>query len=190
MDTGERDTLARIAAGDEAALRALYAAYRDPLWRYIFWQMDGDAEVTEEIVQDVFWAIWKSAATFRDEARVATWIFRIAQHVLSNARRAARRRLDGQSIPLPDHDGWFDDGHLAPSPEHVVLDRLELVAALHTLSAKHRQVLALIFLHGFALHEVADILSVPIGTVRSRLSYARRALLQAMQFAHAQEELP
>lgn len=66
--------------------------------------------------------------------------------------------------------------------------RLTLAAALAELSAQHREVLELVFAQGFALAEVAQILAVPVGTVKSRVSYARRALLKALAAARRTEE--
>ena len=69
---------------------------------------------------------------------------------------------------------------MATSPEDTVLDRLTLDEALKRLSTKHRAVLHLVFEQGFTAEEVAQILEVPVGTVKSRVSYARRALQSAL----------
>jgi RNA polymerase sigma-70 factor (ECF subfamily) len=69
---------------------------------------------------------------------------------------------------------------LAPSHEDAVLDRLALADALRRLSPKHREVLYLVSQQGFTLEEAAQVLAVPVGTVKSRMSYARQALLRAL----------
>src|SRR5215813_5698571 len=117
----ERELLRLVATGDQHALRCLYAAYRPRLWSYLFARLDGDAGWTEELTQDVFLAVWRSAATFRGEARPATWLFRIAHNLAANARRARQRRpqvvrldavagaggmgYDGATPPDADADG-------------------------------------------------------------------------------------
>jgi RNA polymerase sigma factor (sigma-70 family) len=108
-----------------------------------------------------------------------------------HARRARARHPDWQ------HAAHFDSGDDADeeaaetqeaaiggacgSHEDGVLDRLALQGALGQLSARHRAALELVFVHGFALTEAAQILGVPEGTVKSRISYARRALLRALE---------
>ena len=172
----ERALLRRVAAGDEHALRCLYARYRTRLWTYLFHQLDGDAGWTEEVVQDVFLAVWRSAATFRGDAQPATWLFRIAHNLAVNARRDRSRRPQAEPLEPADvaderADPLVDDAH-----DDAVLDRLALSVALGRLSLPHREALGLVFVQGFSLGEAATILDVPVGTVKSRISYARRAL--------------
>lgn len=172
----ERALLRRIADGDQHALRCLYAAYRTRLWSYLFSQLDGDAGWTEELTQDVFLAVWRSAASYRGEAKPATWLFRIAHNLAANARRAWDRRPQSERLGATDDGDERDDLPLGVSPEDAVLDRLTLAAALDRLSPRHREVLDLLFVQGFSMDETASILGVPVGTVKSRASYARRAL--------------
>jgi RNA polymerase sigma-70 factor (ECF subfamily) len=172
----ERALLGRIAAGDQHALRCLYAAYRSRLWSYLYKQLDDDAGWAEELTQDVFLAVWRSAATYRAEAQPATWLFRIAHNLAANARRARDRRPTGERLDADDDGAERDDLPAGASHEDTVLDRLTLAAALGQLSPRHREVLDLAFVQGFRLDEVAAILDVPVGTVKSRISYARRAL--------------
>jgi RNA polymerase sigma-70 factor (ECF subfamily) len=84
--------------------------------------------------------------------------------------------LTGRRLEWNEDDSERDDLPATASVEDVVLDRLSLGAALAKLSAVHREVLDLVFVQGFRLDEVAVIVSVPLGTVKSRISYARRAL--------------
>jgi RNA polymerase sigma-70 factor (ECF subfamily) len=76
------------------------------------------------------------------------------------------------------------------SPENAVIDRITLASALRQLSDKHREVLELVFHYGFAPDEVANILAVAPGTVKSRISYARRALLQLLTETSMREMQP
>lgn len=172
----ERSLLRRIAGGDQHALRCLYATYRTRLWSYLFSQLDGDAGWTEELTQDIFLAVWRSAATYRGEAKPATWLFRIAHNLAANACRARDRRPQSERLVLTDDGDERDDLPMGVSPEDAVLDRLTLVAALDRLSPRHREVLDLVFVQGFSMDEAASIVGVPVGTVKSRVSYARRAL--------------
>ena len=169
--------IARIATGDERALDALYALYRPRLRRYLWLRLNGDETVVEEALQDTFLAVWESAGRFRGEAQVATWVFQIAHNIAIHARRRGARRP--ASAPLLAAEQPAGGTQRDPYAEGVV-SRLAMRDALSTLSEKHRVVLDLFFRQGFAAGEIAAILGVPAGTVRSRVSYARRALREAL----------
>jgi RNA polymerase sigma-70 factor (ECF subfamily) len=172
--------LAQIATGDENALRQLYTRLRPALRRYLWHQLDGDATAVEEALQDTFVAVWRSAGSFRGDAKVATWVYQIARFQALHSRRRTARVSAVTTHSAPDDEGEDDRMGYGPSCEDEVVGRLTLSAALRQLSRKHREALELVFLYGFTLDEVAQILDVPVGTVKSRVSYARRALLHEM----------
>src|SRR5262249_42635608 len=125
----DRSLIARIARHDATALEHLYALYRPRLWRYLWQQLDGDPGAGEDTLQEVFLAVWLAAGDFRGEAKVNSWIFRIAHHQLAHRQRSAARRPEGhmaEHAPLDD-EGRGDDlrAELAQaSHEAAVLDRL------------------------------------------------------------------
>ncbi|PWT72051.1 MAG: hypothetical protein C5B60_10035 [Chloroflexi bacterium] len=177
LPTDDHALLARISAGDEEALKHLYAAYRQRLWRYVWQQVGGDAELAEEVLQDVFLAIWDGARSFQHRAAISTWIFRIAHHVAANAVRSRVHHPAGASLQeslVTDATTYLPGAQ--PSPEDQVVERMLLTEAIERLAPKHRQVLELIFYHGFTCEEAGQILDAPTGTIKSRLSYARKAL--------------
>jgi RNA polymerase sigma-70 factor (ECF subfamily) len=176
LPTGDTDLLARIIDGDEEALRQLYAAYRLRLWRYVWQQVGGEADLVEEVLQDVFLAVWHGAGTFRRRASISTWIFRIAHNICANTSRSRSHRPLSARLPeTPPPAASTSIGTYA-SPEEQVVERLALTEAIDRLPAKHRQVLELVFYQGFTCEEAGHILEVPTGTIKSRLSYARKAL--------------
>ncbi len=192
MQVDDQALLVQIIQGDQEALKHLYARYREPVYRYLWYQLERNTGWTEEIVQDVFLNIWRSAAQYRGEARLATWIFRIAHHLAAKARRDRSRRAEGHLIELEagdDEGAGISEEHVffVNSHEEGVLNRLTLTDALQQLSPRHRTVLELVFLQGFSPAEVAQVLDVPVGTVKSRISYARRALLALLQQSDALE---
>jgi len=174
--------LHRIAKGDQAAFQMIYAAYYPRLWRYAWYQLNGDAVWIEEVLQEIFLAIWRSAGKFRGTASVAAWIYQITHHLVSNARRDQARRAEGHvvSIAVPDDTVVDERTWHTSSFEEATLNRLEIIDAIDTLSPKHHAVIDLVFIQGFTLDEVAHILDVPLGTVKSRLINARLALRKAM----------
>ena len=190
----DRSLIARIARRDATALERLYALYRPRLWRYLWQQLDGDAGAVEDTLQEIFLAVWLAAGDFRGEAKVNTWIFRIAHHQLAHRQRSAARRPEGHvdaHTALGHDDVGSGDSRDEPaqaSHEAAVLDRLVLAAAFGRIAAKHREALELVYQQGLTLEEVARILDVPLGTVKSRISYARRALQCELACAAAAEE--
>ncbi|HEX6796356.1 MAG TPA: RNA polymerase sigma factor [Ktedonobacterales bacterium] len=187
MALDDRLLLASIATGDEGALHELYQAYAPRLTRYLWHQLDGDPHAVEEALQEVFIAVWRSAAGFRGEAKVATWVYQIAHNAALSARRRQLRLSSLAQVPIPEPGEAPDGGETQPACDDAVLDRLVLAEALRQLSEKHREVLRLVAAEGFSLDEVARMLDIPSGTVKSRLSYARRALLRALSAARDPE---
>jgi RNA polymerase sigma-70 factor (ECF subfamily) len=181
--TGAETLLARVAAGDEEALRQFYDAFRPRLRAYLWRQLDGDLTAVEEALQDVFVAVWRTAASYRGEARVATWLFQIA-HYRALRVRHGRRGVDPdislESLDEADGVASALGSYISHTHEEQVLDRLALTQALGALSPKHREALYLVSRQGFSLEEAAAILDVPVGTVKSRMSYASKALLAAL----------
>ena len=160
----------RMAAGDEAAMHELYAAYGQRLYAYAL-RLTGDSAQAEDVVQDALVAAWKSARRYRGEGRLIAWLLGIVHHL-------AVKSLRHRSQPLTDE---IEEGLAAgsPTPEQQ-FESAEQAARLRTglqrLSPEHRSTLELIFYQGLSLEEAAQVCRVPLGTVKSRLSYARRQL--------------
>ncbi len=186
MDSEDLACIRCIAQGDHTALETLYTRYRPRLYRFLWQQVGGDATLIEEVLQDTFLAVWRGAATFRGDARVASWIFRIALHHAHHAQRGAARQ-EGRTRSL---STLADDADLPAAPEHEdhTLTRLALQDALTRLSDKQRVVVMLVFVQGFTGEETADILGLPLGTVKSRLR-AARSLLANDPALHQSEEV-
>src|SRR5579871_5883381 len=178
----EQQVIHRIARGDREALADLYARYQRMLFTYLL-QLTPDYGLAEEILQDTLVAVWKSASRFEGRSSVQTWLIGIA-------RRQAHNTLRQRKLPLADETELAELVSNEPEPESSTLATLacdELTDAFRQLTPLHREVLALIFVQEFSYQETASILDVPVGTVKSRLSNARRALralLDARKEAH------
>ena len=160
-----------IAHGDRQALSDLYLRYSRPLLHYLG-HFTSDRGVAEELLQDTLVAVWKNASSFRGEASVQAWLFGIA-------RRRACKRLRRVEPPRAEATELLDLPAPDLEPETALLARVardEIIAALGQLTPIHREVLLQTFVHGLAYSETADILGVPVGTIKSRLSNARRSL--------------
>jgi RNA polymerase sigma-70 factor, ECF subfamily len=168
--------LSRIAQGDEDAMAAFYRDHG----RVVFAQVllvTGERALTEEIVQDTMLAVWRGARSFRRESSVRSWVIAIA-------RRQTRDRLRARRLRVVDDAFLADQPGLGPGPEVMALDRAELAEvrkAIRDLAPAHREVLGLAFGSGLSLPEVATVLEIPVGTVKSRLTSARTALNRILE---------
>ncbi|MGI9061352.1 MAG: RNA polymerase sigma factor [Ktedonobacteraceae bacterium] len=167
----DRQLVQRIATGDRQALAELYVRYQRPLFHYLL-QLTPDYGLAEELLQDTLVAVWKNANSFEQRSSVLTWLFGIA-------RRQAHNTLRQHKISLVDVAALEDMADTEPEPEAFALANIardELLAAFKQLALVHREVLVLILVQDLSYEETATILAVPIGTVKSRLSNARKSL--------------
>ena len=175
--------LRRVAHGEQQALADLYERHGRPLFRYLL-QLVPDRGVAEEVLQDTLVAVWKSAHTFQGKSRVETWLFGVAH-------RQAHNTLRRRGLPLADIREIEALPSTLPEPETSLLAtiaREELTESLGRLAPLHREILHLIFVRQLSYQECADVLDVPVGTIRSRLSTARRALRALLSLAKEGEQ--
>jgi RNA polymerase sigma factor (sigma-70 family) len=171
--------LERIAAEDRHAVAELYARHQRPLFRYL-WQLTSDHGLAEEILQDTIVAVWQSAGAFEGRSAVRTWLFAIA-------RRQAHNVLRRRGLPLATEDGLQALEDSDPGPEEHVLrqsDAEDVQRALARLPLIHREVIVLNFVNALRYDEIATVLGVPEGTVKSRLSNAKRGLRRLLHDEH------
>jgi RNA polymerase sigma-70 factor (ECF subfamily) len=168
---GDAALLDRIGQGDADAMALFYRRHAGVVLGQAV-VVTGDRVLAEEIVQDTMLAVWRGAGSFRGEASARSWVIGIA-------RRQTRDRLRGRRLRVVDDAFLADQPGPGPGPEATALDRAELAAvrvAIQELAPAHREVLGLAFGAGLSLPEVADVLDIPVGTVKSRLTAARAAL--------------
>jgi RNA polymerase sigma-70 factor, ECF subfamily len=164
--------IAATLAGDTAAFGQLVGLYQDRLYNSLL-RVLGSAEDAADIVQDAFVQAYTKLDTFRGSSAFYTWLYRIAFNLaMSHARRGHKTAsLDGIKALVGEEPM---DGQ--PTAEASVLEqeRAEMVhAALAELNMEYRQILVLREIDGCRYDEIAEILSLPVGTVRSRLFRAR-----------------
>jgi RNA polymerase sigma-70 factor (ECF subfamily) len=171
----DADLLRRVAGGDQQALAELYRRHG----RIVLAQIDlvaADRAFSEEVLQDTMLAAWRGAASFRGDSSVRSWLIAIARRQARDRRRRRRMHTVGDEALAGQPSG-------TPGPEHVALDRAEVAevaAAIRELAPAHREVLGLMFGAGLSLREVAGVLDIPVGTVKSRLAAARTALNRSL----------
>ena len=181
QEDSDAELLARHVGGDHDAFGELVQRHRDRLWAVALRTL-GDREEAADALQDALVSAFRAAHTFQGRSAVTTWLHRIVVNAcLDRVRRNASRPtrpLDEQSTPddLLGHDEGADI-----SAERSELRR-ELGTALASLPAEQRAALVLVDVQGYPVAEAAQILDVPVGTVKSRCARGRARLLP--QIAH------
>ena len=160
----------RIRAKDVDAFEGLYRSYRNRLARFLF-KLVHRPQLVEEILDDTLMVVWERAESFNGESKLSTWIFAIAYR---KSMKALRRHQD----PIDDKAAE-ERVSLDPSPEDEFgRERIRalLLQAIGELSAEHRAVVEFTYFHEMGYQEIAEIMSCPVGTVKTRMFHARRQL--------------
>jgi RNA polymerase sigma-70 factor (ECF subfamily) len=170
----DADLVRRCLNGQPQCFRWLYQRHQQRV-RSILFQLCG-ASALDDLVQEVFLRAWKGLPKFRQTAKFSTWLYRIAWNVASDQRQQfARARSHQQRI----HDHAQTE---QPAPNLMHLHYQDVVQrGLASLSLDHRSVLVMHDLEEVPQKDVAEILGIPVGTVKSRLFHARAAIRQFLQ---------
>lgn len=167
----DAELLAAHVAGDPTAFATLVRRHRDRLWAVAL-RTTGDPEEAADALQDALLKAHRSAATFRGDAQVTTWLHRIVVNACLDRLRRAKAR---PTVPLPEHDSAHP---IEPSDP---LGRRELAweinRALRTLPDDQRAAVVLVDVEGYSVDETAELLGIPTGTVKSRCSRGRAKLV-------------
>ncbi|WP_405592779.1 RNA polymerase sigma factor SigM [Streptomyces sp. NBC_01190] len=183
-DTDDAGLLARHVAGEPDAFGELVRRHRDRLWAVALRTL-GDREEAADALQDALVSAFRGAAGFRGQSAVTTWLHRIVVNAcLDRARRAASRRTDSVADG-ENFESLLEPHESAEAPaERGELHR-ELLAALATLPADQRAALVLVDMQGYPVAEAAQVLAVPVGTVKSRCARGRARLLPLLTHLRA-----
>lgn len=194
-DAQERRLVRRLKQGDERAFQELVETYQDRVFSLVL-RMMGNRQEAEDVAQEVFFSVYRAMHRFRGDARLYTWIYRIAV----NACRSRLKYLKGRNL---DRQQSADEQTLAkgdagrspqgsiPGPEAVVQgNRLQMAIAreLAKLDPDHRQVLVLRDIQGLSYEDIAKITGLAPGTVKSRLHRARVALKSRLKAELGEEQ--
>jgi RNA polymerase sigma-70 factor (ECF subfamily) len=163
------DLIRRMASGDENAMREIYVAYGQRLFAYAL-RLTNDHATAEDVTQETLVIAWHTAGKFRREGRLIAWLLGIVHHTAMKTLRHTAEQLDTIEETLPEKNASPEEQAQAEEMKRWVRKGLQ------DLSTEHRAVLELVFYQGLTLNEVAEVCQCPLGTVKSRLSYARAHL--------------
>ncbi len=164
-------------AGDPEAWDALFRRYQLPLYVYVF-ELVHDEQTSLDLVQETFIAAVRHIGGLRNDAKFGSWLFGIAHQ-----KCIQRWRKQNQDEMLRDEIASVPDG-FENSPDDLLIrqeQEAEFMNRLNQLPLPQRSVLLLYFVEDFSLEEIAGITGVQIGTVKSRMHYAKKALRKLLE---------
>lgn len=168
----DAELLTRVVSGDRAAFDAIMRAHQDRVFSVCL-RILGDRERALDATQDTFLIVFRKARQFQGRSALGTWIYRIAVNTCYDHLRKAQRR---PTLPLPElHD---PSDPLAEEAIESAALRPEIETALARIPPDFRDAVILSDLEGLTLPEVAEVLGVPVGTVKSRVFRGRRLLAE------------
>lgn len=170
IDNQSRALLALAAAGNQSAFEALYRLLSRRVHAFLY-RMLKSAEAADEVMADTLYEVWQTAGRYRGDARVATWVLGIARNkALMAIRNRPRVRYEDIDELADTLDSEAPDGYalLAQGEACELIHR-----GMQGLSDKHRECLHLTHFEDLSMREIAELLGIPEGTVKSRLSHAR-----------------
>lgn len=182
----------RARGGDPTAFDALVLRHQDRVYAVCL-RMLGHAESARDAAQDAFVKAWKALPRFEGRAQFGTWVYRIAINVSLSVRRADKVRPDRRAVGIDASpgDGDATEGRGVPEPAAsgpapgVDLERTEaraaVAAAIADLEDEFRSAVVLRDIEGRSYEEIAEILQVPVGTVRSRIHRGRETLRRTLE---------
>lgn len=162
----------------------VFREYQHPIYNYLL-RMTQNKAVAEDLTQETFIRVHRSLPTFRGEARLSTWIYRIATNVSLDHFKRSGNRLVAQAVSLDEieFEGEWVADRISTSPEKLA-DQSEMSECvqsfIHRLSPSYRAVLVLHDLQGLKNREIADVLDIPLSTVKIRLHRARNKLRESL----------
>ena len=171
MESPDVADVVAAAAGDTPAFERLVRATEGHLWRYLVHLLD-DGALAEDVRQEVLIRVHQKLPSLRDPSRFVPWIFAMARNAAFDASRSRRRRNARLQLVV-------DETRYSASPDPHL--EVEVADALMQLDPDLRETLVLVGIMGLSYAEVAATLSIPEGTVKSRVFRARRQLVSSLE---------
>ena len=174
----DRELVERVARGDRAAVRLLFMRHHARVYRFAARQTGSDM-MADDIANEVFLELWRQAPAFEGRSEVSTWLLGIARFKALSALRKKKEEWigDDDAAAIPD---------TADTPEVAVMKDDKATALrgmVNALPEEHRTVIDLAYYHAKSVAEIAEILSIPVATVKTRMFYARKKLGEALKAA-------
>ncbi len=171
-----------ICSGNQDAFNELYDRYNERLYYYFFRMLGNSSELANDFLQEVFLKIIEKPERFNPGYSFTAWLFTIAHNLCKNEyrRRDVRKEISHTGENLADETHTL----FKINKEEIVT---QIYNSLNDLKPEQRSVFLLFYREGFSINEIAEILELPKGTVKSRLHYTRKFLEE--RFEHLKDEI-
>ena len=173
--TPDQELIESVVAGDKYALEQLFTRHSTRIYRFVL-RITGNASLSEDIVSEVFLEVWRRPDRFQARSQVSTWLFAIGRNKALQALRSRRQKLI-------EEDGTADAVDSAGDPEAVLHEKSRSVVlnrCLSLLSPIQREIVDLVYYHEKSVAEVAQIVGIPAGTVKTRMFRARNRIAELL----------
>ena len=172
----ETELIARAKNGDRNAFSELVCLHAEGV-RSVIYRMCGDAQIAEDAAQETFIQAWLHLSAYRPQSSLRNWLYRIGVNAATDMLRKEKRILPNALEDLPLQDPQLGPEALASQGERIAV----IQKAVLSLPEACRAVLVLREYEGLSYQEIAETLDIPVGTVMSRLNYARKLLRDKLE---------
>jgi RNA polymerase sigma factor (sigma-70 family) len=182
MRDSDEELMRRYARGDAAAFEVLYRRHELRVWRYLERNVRNRA-VSDELMQEVWFAVARDASRYQPTARFTTWLFTIAHNRMVDSARTNRRNLSLEEMSGQDSDVTFELADSSPGPLAAAISQDEvnlLINAIGQLPNEQRDAFLMQVEGDLSVEEIAEITAVNFETAKSRLRYARNKLRELL----------
>jgi RNA polymerase sigma-70 factor (ECF subfamily) len=171
--TQRENIVVRCKNGEREAFEQLFTLYQ-PRLKYYVRRLNNSGSETEDILQNIWVTVFRKIGKLKENSSFPVWLYRIARNEVFG-----RYRQNEKFVELPqenEHPEYNDDNH-----EFSVEDAEKLHKALNKIQPFHREVLTLSFIEQMSYQQIAEVIGCNIGTVRSRIFYAKQSLRKEME---------
>ncbi|HET6559838.1 MAG TPA: RNA polymerase sigma factor [Prolixibacteraceae bacterium] len=176
--SSDSQLMQQIVAGDQAAFSELYLRYKSRMYYYFYRMLGNSTDQANDFLQELFMKLIEKPESYRAEYNFSTWLYSIANNMCKNEyrRRSIRKEYQDEKTTIASFEQISDAGI---EPEQLME---KIFQTLELLGEEHRSAFLLRYREGFSVKEVAEILDLAEGTVKSRLFYARKLLAEKLNY--------
>lgn len=185
----DEQLIAKFQLGDLQAYDILVHRYKDQLLNFVY-RFVGNRTDAEDIVQETFLRVYKNKHMYKEIAKFSTWVYTIAGNLAKTELRRRKRHKIFSVSNFVNEERDYDIPDSDPSPEKKVDSAIQegiIQKAIEKLPVKFKEVIILRDIQGFAYEEISQILSIPLGTVKSRVNRGRLKLQEDLRFLYETE---
>ena len=174
----DSELMQQIVLGDQAAFSELYHRYKGRMYYYFYRMLGNSADTANDFLQELFMKLIEKPESYNPAYSFSTWLYSVANNMCKNEYRKRGIRQEYQEAEaLEPQIDYLSDSTI--EHEQVVE---KIFATLDSLGEEHRSAFLLRYREGFSIKEVAEILELPEGTVKSRLFYAKKMLAEKLEY--------